>query len=87
MTSTAEKIEFDFRAIKVEIVDEQLCVTLADGREVRNPLEFYPKLARSDEKVRNNFRIMAQGIGIEWPDLDEHLSVEGIVLGRRAVDW
>lgn len=37
--------------------------------------------------MRTNFRIMAQGIGIEWPDLNEHLSVEGIVLGRRPVDW
>ena len=87
MSSTAEKNEFDFRAIKVELTDDQLCVTLADGREVRNPIEFYPRLAKADKKVRSNFRIMAQGIGIEWPDLDEHLSTEGIVLGRRAIDW
>ena len=87
MSSAAEKNEFDFRAIKAEVLDDQLVVTLADGREIRNPLEFYPKLARATKKVRENFKIMAQGIGIEWPDLDEHLSTEGIVLGRRAIDW
>ena len=87
MSSTAEKSEFDFRAIRVELTDDQLCVTLNDGREIRNPLEFYPKLARAEKKIRNNFRLMAQGIGIEWPDLNEHLSIEGIVLGRRPIDW
>jgi hypothetical protein len=87
LSSVAEKNDFDFRAIKVEVTDDQLCVTLADGREIRNPLEFYPKLANANKKVRENFRIMAQGIGIEWPDIDEHLSIEGIVLGRRAIEW
>ncbi len=87
MSSTAEKNEYDFRLINVEVTDTQLCVTLADGREVHNPLEFYPKLVKASKKVRNNFRILAQGIGIEWPDLNEHLSTEGIVLGRRAIDW
>ncbi len=79
--------EFDFRAIEVEVTDDQLCVTLNDGREIRSPLEFYPQLARADKKTRTNFRLMAQGIGIEWPDLDEHLSIEGIVLGRKPIDW
>jgi len=87
MSSAAEKNEFDFRAIKAEIQDDQLIVVLADGREIRNPIEFYPKLARASKQVRENLKIMAQGIGIEWPDLDEHLSTEGIVLGRRAIDW
>lgn len=87
MSSTAEKSEFDFRVIRIEITEDQLCVTLNDGREIRSPLEFYPKLARAEKKMRNNFRIMAQGIGVEWPDLDEQLSIEGIVLGRRPIDW
>lgn len=81
-----KKSKFDLRAIRVELTDDQLCVTLTDGLEIRSPLEFYPKLA-SAEKMRANFRIMAQGIGIEWTDSNEHLSVEGIVLGRRPIDW
>lgn len=54
MSSTAGKSEFDFRAIRVELTDDQLCVTLTGDREVRSPLEFYPKLARA-EKNANQF--------------------------------
>ena len=59
MSSTAEKSEFDFRAIRVELTDDQLCVTLTDGREVRSPLEFYPKLARAEKKC--------EPISASWP--------------------
>ena len=87
MSSTAEKSEFDFRAVGVEVTEDQLVVTLEDGREIRSPLEFYPKLAKASLKARTNFRLIGPGIGIEWPDLDEHLSIEGIVLGRPPVNW
>jgi hypothetical protein len=62
------------RATKLEFVDDQLCLYLEDGREIRTPVEFFPKLAHADPRVRNNFRIFGQGTGIEWPDLNEHLS-------------
>ena len=87
MNSSAQKIEYNFRATKVQVTDDQLIVLLEDGREIRTPIEYFPKLARADMKTRKNLRIMGPGVGIEWPDLDEHLSVEGIVLGRPVVDW
>lgn len=55
MSSTVEKSEFGFRAIRVEMTDDQLCVTLTDGREIRSPLEFYPKLARAEKKCEPIF--------------------------------
>ena len=75
------------RAVNLIFSNDQLCVHLEDGREVRTPIEFFPKLAHADSKVRNNFRIFGQSTGIEWPDLNEHLSVEGIVLGKPVANW
>jgi len=87
MNSTAKNLELDFRAVKVEVTEDQLIVYLEDGREIRTPLDFFPKLLRANDKERQNFRLIGPGIGIEWPDLDEHLSTEGIALGRKVIDW
>jgi hypothetical protein len=87
MSSLAKKFDYVFRAVSLEFQEDQLCLHLEDGREIRTPLEFFPKLARAEKEVQNNFRIFGQGTGIEWPDLDEHLSVEGIVLGKPVADW
>jgi hypothetical protein len=87
MSSTAEKNEFDFRATEVQVTEDQLIIILEDGREVRAPIEFYPKLAAADLKTRQNCRLIGPGIGIEWPDIDEHLSIEGIILGRKPINW
>jgi len=87
MSSTAKTLEFDFRAVNIEVTEDQLIVYLEDGREIRTPIDFFPKLLRASKEVRQNFRLIGPGIGIEWPDLDEHLSIEGIALGRKVIDW
>lgn len=90
MNSLANKISLDsldYRAIRVEVTENELIVFLEDGREIKTPIEFFPKLARAEMTVRKNYRLIGPGIGIEWPDLDEHLSVRGIVLGNHVVDW
>lgn len=71
-------------AVEVEFTNDMICLVLADGREVRTPLEFYPRLARATKKQLKNFRLIGGGTGIHWEDLDEDLSVESIVSGRRA---
>jgi hypothetical protein len=71
----------DLRADAVEFTATELVVTLADGRKIATPLDWYPRLKRASTQQRANFEIMP--MGIHWPDLDEDLSVAGMLKGRR----
>ena len=53
-----------------------------DGRTISVPLAWYPKLLRATEEQRNNWKIAGGGYGINWPDLDEDLSTEGLLVAR-----
>jgi len=81
MGSSAAKKIHEFMAVKIYFEKNFLCVVLDDGREVKVPLEFYPRLKRATQSQRNKYQLIGRGTGIHWPDLDEDLSVEGIVLG------
>ena len=83
--STSELTVTD-RVREVEITDEMLSVTLADGRTISVPLEWYPRLLRASPEERANWEIAGAGFGIHWPDVDEDLSVEGLLRGARAPD-
>ncbi len=63
----------------VSFVDDVMQVNLTDGREIRVPLEWFPKLRDASPEVRQNWRLIGKGIGIHWPDLDEDLSLEGLL--------
>jgi hypothetical protein len=65
----------DLRADAVEFTATELVVTLADGRKIATPLDWYPRLKRASAQQRANFEIMA--MGIHWPDLDEVLASPG----------
>ncbi len=86
MSSSAKKLEPDQEPIatKVDFTDQLLCLHLADGREIRVPLAFYPRLRNANRKQRENYKICGMGTGIHWPDVDEDLTVEGVVAGRPA---
>ena len=84
MSSSAKKNESLSIATKVSFTEDFICVQLADGREIRTPMEFYPRLKRATPEQRNNFKLIGLGTGISWEELDEDLSVEGIVLGRKS---
>ena len=64
--------------------DSRLHVKLADGREIATPLWWYPSLLRASHTERNNMELMYSGI--HWPDLDEDLSVEGMLKGWKSRD-
>ena len=70
----------DARARAVEFGPATLVVHLEDGRSLSAPLEWFPKLRDARPEQRKNGRLIGQGIGINWPDLDEDLSV-GALLG------
>lgn len=73
-------------AATVVVVDDTLTVKLQDGRVVGVPISWYPRLLHGTERERSNWRIMGGGIGIEWPDLDEHLSVSGLLNGKKSAE-
>lgn len=71
------------RARSVQVTEEALIVELADGRTISVPLAWYPRLWYGTSKERENFEIIGEGEYIHWPDLDEDLSVIGILTGRK----
>ena len=71
-------------ARKVSVTDDTLTVDLVDGRTVAVPLAWYPRLAHGLPEERENWRLVGRGEGIRWPDLDEDVSVEGLLDGRPS---
>jgi Protein of unknown function (DUF2442) len=72
-------VELDATAVGVAVEAAVLRVTLADGRELAVPLEWFPRLRDATEKQRGNWRLIGRGQGIHWPDVDEDLSVAGLL--------
>jgi hypothetical protein len=70
------------RARHLEITEDTLAVDLVDGRTISVPLGWYPRLSHASRKERNNWRLIGQGQGIHWPDLDEDVSVLNLLVGR-----
>jgi hypothetical protein len=65
----------------VRVTDRALVVELRDGRVVSVPLAWYPRLAEGSPRERRRWELLGPGIGIHWPDLDEDISIEGLLLG------
>jgi hypothetical protein len=63
----------------VGLDSDALTVRLADGRVVTVPLEWFPRLRSATEEQCANWRLIGDGVGLHWPDLDEDLSVEGLL--------
>jgi hypothetical protein len=68
----------------VRISDDSLAADLADGRTITVPLAWFPRLAHASPAERDHWRLIAGGEGIHWPDLDEDISVESLLAGRRS---
>jgi len=76
--------ETDPRAMDVIVTDDELTVQLVDGRRVSAPLVWYPRLLHASSEQRNDWELIGEGEGIHWPQIDEDLSVAGILRGTRA---
>ncbi len=73
------------KLVKSVLIDaEMLTVVLDDGRVVSVPLSWYPRLYHGTPEERANFRLIGGGEGIRWPDLDEDISAEDLLAGRRS---
>ena len=72
------------RAQRVLVTEDALVVELVDGRTMTVPVTWYPRLAHGTMVERENCRLIGEGEGIHWPDLDEDISIEGLLAGRRS---
>jgi hypothetical protein len=68
----------------VEVTQESLTVDLSDGRSLRTPLIWYPRLFHATQQEKENWKLIGKGQGIHWEDIDEDISLENLLLGRPS---
>ena len=73
-------------AESVRFSDDSMIVMLDDGRTLSVPLAWYPRLLHGTKPERERYQLIGDGEGIHWPDLDEDISVEGLLAGKRSAD-
>ena len=81
---TASAAETTATADRVELNEESLVLLLADGRTVSAPLVWYPRLLAASVAERSSWRLIGQGRGVHWPELDEDISVANVLAGRGS---
>ena len=74
--------ELMFVAEKAWYENGMICIKLSDKKEVRFSIDTNSKLNKATDQERNNIEIICNGTGLHWPDLDEDLSITGIIEGR-----
>jgi hypothetical protein len=72
-------VELDDRVADVRVTDEALEVRLRDGRQISTPLAWFPRLLSATAEQRGHWELAAAGHGIHWPEIDEDLSVAGLL--------
>ena len=72
------------RIVHVTVTDDTLATDLEDGRSIAIPIGWYPRLSQATPAEREHFEISGAGYGIHWPDLDEDVGVEGMLLGKKS---
>jgi hypothetical protein len=72
------------RIQNIVITDDTLTVALSDGRSISVPLTWYPRLLHGTFAERSNWRLVGNAEGIHWPDLDEDISIENLLLGKPS---
>ena len=71
-------------ALQVSLTDDTLSIDLSDGRSISVPIAWFPRLIHSSKQERNNWRLIGKGQGIHWEDIDEDISIEGLLAGRPS---
>ena len=83
MTTSTVEMEVS-GAMTIKVTETTLTAVLLDGRAISVPLAWYPRLVHATMEERNNWELHADNQHIHWPDLDEDLSIEGLLAGRRS---
>lgn len=71
-------------AESITVTDDTLSVDLSDGRTISVPLAWFPRLVHATPHERSNWRLIGEGQGIHWEDIDEDVSVEGLLAGKPS---
>jgi hypothetical protein len=74
------------RVVNVTVTEDTLSVDLEDGRTIAVPIGWYPRLAHGIPAERANVQISSAGYGMHWPELDEDIGVEGLLLGKKSTE-
>ncbi len=80
-TSTA-----DVPVKDIAITEINLTVSLVDGRTITVPLDWFPRLVHATAAERKNWRLIGKGEGLHWPQLDEDINIQDLLLGRRSAE-
>lgn len=73
-------------ATDVAVSEDTLTVELSDGRTVSAPLAWYPRLLQATSTERRTWRLIARGEGIQWPDIEEDISIASLIAGRPSAE-
>lgn len=74
-------------AQSVRLTDAELVVMLSDGRVLSIPLVWFPRLLKASPEAREHFELLGNGAGIHWPDVDEDISVAGLLAGNPSFEY
>ena len=74
------------RVLSVTVTEDSLSVDLEDGRTITVPIGWYPRLGHATTAERAKVLISGAGYGLHWPELDEDIGVEGLLLGKRSAE-
>jgi hypothetical protein len=83
---TTWHLETEPVVVRVNVADDHLRAHLADGRIISVPLSWYPRLLHATLEEQRNYEIGGRGRGIHWPDLDEDISVQNLLEGRKSAE-
>lgn len=76
--------EIEPRVLSVQVSEDEISAFLVDGRRISVPLAWSWRLSEATPEQRQNFQVIGEGEGIHWPDVDEDISVEGMLRGIPA---
>ena len=68
----------------ITVTEDTLTAELSDGRTISVPPSWHPRLVHATPEERSNWELIGGGQGIHWPDLDEDISIEGLLAGRKS---
>jgi len=74
-------VELHPQAHTIQCSDTSIIIDLIDGRTLSAPLVWFPRLSQATKSQRNNWELLGDGEGIHWPELDEDLSIAGLLMG------
>jgi hypothetical protein len=76
-------VELHPQAQNITCTDAAIIVELLDGRTISAPLVWFPRLSQATKEQLDNWELLGDGEGIHWPDVDEDLSVAGLLAGTH----